>query len=99
MSAPLLSVAIITHNEEQNLPAVLNLFHSESFVFDNPCKFPEREGAAVRLAQIFFVAMTIYSQTYRLGLASSRRLDATTVMAVTARSRKSCNTLIGWEAK
>jgi uncharacterized RmlC-like cupin family protein len=28
-----------------NLPAVLNLFHSESFVFDNPCKFPEREGA------------------------------------------------------
>jgi hypothetical protein len=29
-----------------NLPATLNLFHSESFVFDNPCKFPEREGAA-----------------------------------------------------
>ena len=29
-----------------NLPAVLNLFHSESFVFDNPCKFPEREGPA-----------------------------------------------------
>ncbi len=28
-----------------NLPAVLNLFHSESFVFDNPCSFPEREGA------------------------------------------------------
>jgi len=27
-----------------NLPAVLNLFHSESFVFDNPCTFPEREG-------------------------------------------------------
>ena len=27
-----------------NLPAVLNLFHSESFVFDNPCSFPEREG-------------------------------------------------------
>jgi quercetin dioxygenase-like cupin family protein len=27
-----------------NLPAVLNLFHSESFVFDNPGKFPEREG-------------------------------------------------------
>jgi oxalate decarboxylase/phosphoglucose isomerase-like protein (cupin superfamily) len=29
-----------------NLPAVLNLFHSESFVFDNPCTFPEREGAS-----------------------------------------------------
>jgi hypothetical protein len=29
-----------------NLPAVLNLFHSETFVFDNPCTFPEREGAA-----------------------------------------------------
>ena len=28
-----------------NLPAVLNLFHSESFVFDNPCAFPEREGS------------------------------------------------------
>jgi uncharacterized RmlC-like cupin family protein len=27
-----------------NLPAVLNLFHSERFVFDNPCAFPEREG-------------------------------------------------------
>ena len=27
-----------------NLPAVLNLFHSEKFVFDNPCTFPEREG-------------------------------------------------------
>ena len=29
-----------------NLPAVLNLFHSENFVFGNPCKFPEREGNA-----------------------------------------------------
>jgi hypothetical protein len=29
-----------------NLPAVLNLFHSERFVFDNPSRFPEREGAA-----------------------------------------------------
>jgi|APSaa5957512535_1039671.scaffolds.fasta_scaffold17114_1 hypothetical protein len=29
-----------------NLPAVLNLFHSESFVFDNPVPFPEREGAS-----------------------------------------------------
>jgi len=29
-----------------NLPAVLNLFHSEDFVFDNPCRFPEREGGA-----------------------------------------------------
>ena len=29
-----------------NLPAVLNLFHSERFVFDNPCAFPEREGKA-----------------------------------------------------
>lgn len=29
-----------------NLPAVLNLFHSESFVFDNPGRFPEREGRA-----------------------------------------------------
>ena len=28
-----------------NLPAVLNLFHSEHFVFDNPCAFPERGGA------------------------------------------------------
>lgn len=27
-----------------NLPAVLNLFHNESFVFDNPGIFPEREG-------------------------------------------------------
>ncbi len=27
-----------------NLPTVLNLFHSESFVFDNPVTFPEREG-------------------------------------------------------
>ncbi|MDX1485699.1 MAG: hypothetical protein R3229_14600 [Alphaproteobacteria bacterium] len=29
-----------------NLPAVLNLFHSEAFVFQNPCTFPEREGGA-----------------------------------------------------
>ena len=29
-----------------NLPAVLNLFHSENFVFNNPCTFAEREGAA-----------------------------------------------------
>ena len=28
-----------------NLPAVLNLFHSERFVFDNAFTFPEREGA------------------------------------------------------
>jgi len=28
-----------------NLPAVLNLFHNEKFVFDNPAVFPEREGA------------------------------------------------------
>jgi uncharacterized RmlC-like cupin family protein len=27
-----------------NLPAVLNLFHNEKFVFDNPAAFPEREG-------------------------------------------------------
>ncbi len=27
-----------------NLPAVLNLFHNERFVFDNPGIFPEREG-------------------------------------------------------
>jgi hypothetical protein len=27
-----------------NLPAVLNLFHNEQFVFDNPAVFPEREG-------------------------------------------------------
>jgi mannose-6-phosphate isomerase-like protein (cupin superfamily) len=33
-----------------NLPAVLNLFHSESFVFDNPCRFPEREGGASHFA-------------------------------------------------
>lgn len=29
-----------------NLPAVLNLFHSEQFVFDNPYAFPEREGSS-----------------------------------------------------
>jgi hypothetical protein len=29
-----------------NLPAVLNLFHSERFVFENPFVFPEREGPA-----------------------------------------------------
>jgi oxalate decarboxylase/phosphoglucose isomerase-like protein (cupin superfamily) len=28
-----------------NLPAVLNLFHNEQFVFDNPAIFPEREGS------------------------------------------------------
>ena len=33
-----------------NLPAVLNLFHSESFVFDNPGTFPEREGAQKHFA-------------------------------------------------
>ncbi len=33
-----------------NLPAVLNLFHSESFIFANPCRFPEREGAASHFA-------------------------------------------------
>jgi hypothetical protein len=27
-----------------NLPAVLNLFHSERFIFENPFSFPEREG-------------------------------------------------------
>jgi hypothetical protein len=27
-----------------NLPAVLNLFHNENFVFNNPGVFPEREG-------------------------------------------------------
>jgi hypothetical protein len=27
-----------------NLPAVLNLFHNEGFVFNNPAVFPEREG-------------------------------------------------------
>jgi mannose-6-phosphate isomerase-like protein (cupin superfamily) len=27
-----------------NLPAVINLFHSDSFVFDNPCPFPDRMG-------------------------------------------------------
>ena len=29
-----------------NLPAVLDLFHNENFVFDNPGIFPEREGRA-----------------------------------------------------
>ena len=29
-----------------NLPAVLNMFHNESFVFDNPCRFDERLGSA-----------------------------------------------------
>lgn len=29
-----------------NMPAVMNLFHSERFVFDNPFTFPEREGGA-----------------------------------------------------
>jgi uncharacterized RmlC-like cupin family protein len=29
-----------------NMPAVLNLFHSERFVFSNDFTFPEREGAA-----------------------------------------------------
>ena len=29
-----------------NLPLMLNLFHNEAFVFDNPCEFPERQGAA-----------------------------------------------------
>jgi hypothetical protein len=29
-----------------NAPAVLNLFHNSSFVFDNPAVFPEREGKA-----------------------------------------------------
>ena len=33
-----------------NLPAVLNLFHNEKFVFDNPAAFPEREGAANHFA-------------------------------------------------
>jgi len=28
-----------------NLPAVLNLFHNEKFVFDNPAVLPEREGS------------------------------------------------------
>lgn len=25
-------------------PVVMNLFHNDAFVFDNPCKFPERSG-------------------------------------------------------
>ena len=29
-----------------NLPAVLNLFHNEAFVFDNPATFPDREAPA-----------------------------------------------------
>jgi uncharacterized RmlC-like cupin family protein len=33
-----------------NLPAVLNLFHNERFVFDNPSVFPEREGAQTHFA-------------------------------------------------
>jgi mannose-6-phosphate isomerase-like protein (cupin superfamily) len=28
-----------------NLPAIYNMFRNESFVFSNPCTFPEREGA------------------------------------------------------
>ncbi len=28
-----------------NLAMMMNLFHSESFIFDNPVRFPEREGA------------------------------------------------------
>jgi hypothetical protein len=33
-----------------NMPSVLNLFHSETFVFDNPFAFPEREGEAGHFA-------------------------------------------------
>ena len=33
-----------------NLPAVLNLFHNEPFVFDNPAAFPEREGSQAHFA-------------------------------------------------
>jgi hypothetical protein len=33
-----------------NLPAVLNLFHNERFVFDNPATFPEREGVPAHFA-------------------------------------------------
>jgi len=33
-----------------NLPAVLNLFHNEQFVFDNPAVFPEREGRQAHFA-------------------------------------------------
>ncbi len=29
-----------------NLPMMMNVFHNEDFVFDNPYVFPEREGAA-----------------------------------------------------
>jgi uncharacterized RmlC-like cupin family protein len=33
-----------------NLPAVLNLFHNENFVFNNPGVFPEREGSQKHFA-------------------------------------------------
>jgi hypothetical protein len=33
-----------------NLPAVLNLFHNEDFVFNNPGVFPEREGTQKHFA-------------------------------------------------
>ncbi|MEA2937423.1 MAG: hypothetical protein QOC56_927 [Alphaproteobacteria bacterium] len=33
-----------------NLPAVLNLFHNEDFVFNNPAVFPEREGSQSHFA-------------------------------------------------
>lgn len=29
-----------------SLPIVMNLFHNEDFIFENPCGFPEREGRA-----------------------------------------------------
>jgi len=29
-----------------NLPMMLNIFHNQGFIFDNPYTFPEREGAA-----------------------------------------------------
>jgi cupin superfamily acireductone dioxygenase involved in methionine salvage len=29
-----------------DLPIMLNMFHNESFVFENPSRFPEREGSA-----------------------------------------------------
>jgi hypothetical protein len=28
-----------------NFAMMLNLFHNEAFIFDNPCEFPERQGA------------------------------------------------------